>query len=153
MVFSNPRALKGQSSWKIPSLAAYKAHGFSLPNLYSIYFPSGVPSVSSPLPLLNFLYSLSFTPTQISSVPVSPPSLSPLFSSPVPRCHLPTPTKPHTSAASPPVYVLSLFSSPHLVWSGSRRSVWSSERSCWTPAGQRFQPPHLEQLVCGTPPW
>lgn len=30
----------------------------SLPNSYSIYFPSGVPSVSFPLPLLNFLNSL-----------------------------------------------------------------------------------------------
>lgn len=30
----------------------------SLPNSYSIYFPSGIPSVSFPLPLLNFLNSL-----------------------------------------------------------------------------------------------
>lgn len=29
-----------------------------LPNSYSIYFPSGIPSVSFPLPLLNFLYSV-----------------------------------------------------------------------------------------------
>lgn len=30
----------------------------SLPNLYSIYFPSGTPSVSFPLPLFNFFNSL-----------------------------------------------------------------------------------------------
>lgn len=54
----------------------------SLPNSYSIFLPSGLPSVSSPLPLLNFFNS--FTPTQLSSVLASPPTLSPPLSSPVP---------------------------------------------------------------------
>lgn len=70
----------------------------SLSNSYSIYFPSGVPSVSFPLLLLNFLNSLFHSHSAFLRSPL-PPSSTPLplfFSGPslsVPRCHLPALTK------------------------------------------------------------
>lgn len=66
-----------------------------LPNSYSIYFPSGVPSVSFPLPLLNFLNSL-FHSHSAFLCPCHPLPPSRLFSHllclffSVPHCHLPT---------------------------------------------------------------
>lgn len=91
----------------------------SLPNSYSIYFPPGIPSVSFPLSLLNFLYSVFhshsafFCPCFPSCFPFSPLISCPFFS--VPRWHLPTLTKPHPGSPSL-CYVLSLFS--HLIQCG-----------------------------------
>lgn len=60
----------------------------SLPNSYSIYFPSGIPSVSFPLTLLNFLCSVfhSHSAFFCPCFPYHPPALSliscPFFLSP-----------------------------------------------------------------------
>lgn len=128
----------------------------SLPNSYSIFFPSGVPSVSFPLPLLNFLNSL-FNSHSAFFCPCFPSyTLSPLLSSPAPFFLSLTaifpPVQKLTRPLSLPLSTSCLFFSPHPVLSGSRKSVWSAEHSCWTPAGQKCQPPLLEQLVHGTPP-
>lgn len=95
----------------------------SLPNSYSIYFPSGIPSVSFPLPLLNFLYSVfhshsAFFCPCFPSHPFSSSLISfPLFSVP---CY-DLSTKPHTSSLSLSLdlccYALSLFlTSSSVVW-------------------------------------
>lgn len=63
---------------------------------------------------------------------------------------------PNTPRHCPPLFIFlytCLFFSPHPGWSGSQRSVWSSEYSYWTQAGQRCQPPLLEQLIHGTLPY
>lgn len=128
----------------------------SLTNSYSIYFPSGLPSVTFPLPL--FFSALSFTPTQLPSAPASPTTLSHLFSPHVLFFFFTVPCYPHLQSRTlvpPHSQFMSwlLFFSPHPVWSGSQRSVWSAEHSCWTPAGWRCQQPLRGHLVRGTPPW
>lgn len=98
----------------------------SHPNSYSIYFPSGLPSISFPLPLLNFLFlCLSLPLSFLVSLLLFPPlvfSHSPsLFS--VPCHHQPTPTKTsHQFFPSLSLCCLFFFS-PHPVWSGSQRSA------------------------------
>lgn len=100
----------------------------SLPNSYSIFLPSGLPSVSSPLPLFKLFqlfhsHSAFFCPC-FPSYPLSSSLIScPFFS--VPRCHLPTPTKPHTPSLS---LFMSLFFS-HLIQCGlAHREVFDLQR-------------------------
>ncbi len=93
----------------------------SLPNSYSIYFPSGIPSVSFPWPLLNFL-TLTLSPPLSFLPSLLPLPSSPLFSRcpslfSVPNFYLPTSTKPHTGSPSISVYVWSIFlTSSSVVW-------------------------------------
>lgn len=125
----------------------------SLPNSYSIYFPSGIPSVS--FPLLNFLFSVFHSSSAFfwPCFPSQPLSLSsflitcPFFLS------LATIYPPLQNLALVLPLSVNVLFSPHPVWSGSQRSVWSAENSCWNPAGQRCQQPLQEQTVHGTPPW
>lgn len=93
----------------------------SLPNSYSIYFPSGIPSVNFPLPPLNFLYSVFHSHTGFFSAPASPLTFAssaliscPFFSQSL-TANCP-PLQNHASSPSRSVYVPSLFS--HLIQSG-----------------------------------
>lgn len=156
MVSSNPRAPAGQSSWRISALAAYKAHGFS-PKLIFYSFSLRHTLCQFPSCLFYTFSTQSFTQTQLSSVHASLPTTSVRLSSPVPffclslvAIHLLL----QILTLVPPLslFMSRLFFSPHPVWSGSQRSVWSAEHSCLTPAGQRCQPPLPEQLVRGIPP-
>lgn len=130
----------------------------SLPNSYSIYFPSGVPSVSFPLPFLKFLCTVfhshsAFLCPCLPSRPHAPFFITrPLFF--LSLATLYPPLQSHMQFFFPLSQFIScpLFS-PHPVWSGSQRSVWSAKYSCWTPAGWRCQQPLQEQLARGTLPW
>lgn len=121
VVCSNPRAPEGSIDWGRSALAACKAHGFS-PQLKFYFFPSGIPTVSVPLPRLNFFpqFTLSLPLGFLLPLLLLLPSL--LFSHllscfSLPRCHLPSTTKLHT----PPFtlsFCLCLVSFSHLVQCG-----------------------------------
>lgn len=103
-----------------------------------------------PLCFINFNKSHTLTFSCLWYLPLSLPSF---LSSPV----LYILFSPNTSQHCPPLFIFlytsCLFFSPHPGWSGSQRSVWSSEYSYWTPAGQRCQPPLPEQQIHGTVPY